>query len=358
MLNISSGSFMASPWRSSDVEVKPFLGEDEKALDFLLEYGEGVVAYVGVSFVNSPGDIINIKRHAERYFFEKYAKERLRQKYGEDASRKTVGDLEADELDRLRADARRCAPHIIAKFETKKACEGDSIDRILDVADGAMVARGDLGLQLDPQEVPARQKRIIRTCNLRGKPVITATQMLDSMENNIEPTRAEASDVFNAIQDGTDAVMLSGETSKGKYPAQAVRMMGQIAEEAEQFYMGRFSGKAYERRLQIVMDESDELSKDTFKRLKASAEKSASEYFVARGERDESLIEAKRWEAEWYREKCNRSRKQKITDRISESACLLSEARDIIADDNAPEGASGASIKRSSPRRPPAGRRA
>lgn len=129
----------------------------------------------------------------------------------------------------------KLAPLLIAKLEKPEAM--NELEAILDVVDGVMVARGDLGVELPPESVPSLQKHIIHAANARAKLVITATQMLESMIQNPLPTRAEASDVANAIFDGTDAVMLSAETASGEYPSEAIAMMSRIVKEAEKHFI-------------------------------------------------------------------------------------------------------------------------
>ena len=163
--------------------------KDLRDLDFGIEQG---VDWVAMSFVRSGGDLAPLRERMKR---------------------------------------RKCDLPIIAKIEKHEAVR--ALDEILAAADGMMVARGDLGVEMPIDRVPGIQKDIIRRCNLVGKPVITATQMLQSMIDNPRPTRAEVTDIANAILDGSDAVMLSGETAVGKYPLRAARMMDRVARQAE-----------------------------------------------------------------------------------------------------------------------------
>lgn len=184
----------------SEVSAPSLTEKDHNDLMFGIEQG---VDYVALSFVRKKEDVLKLK-------------ERL------DALGKNIP--------------------VVSKIENREAI--DDIEELLGVSDVIMVARGDMGVELGNHLVPAVQKRIIGLCNLRGIPVITATQMLESMIKNPTPTRAEASDVANAIWDGTDAVMLSAETASGKYPLEGVKMMGKIICEAEKTPKQRSSLKA------------------------------------------------------------------------------------------------------------------
>lgn len=175
------------------LEIPGFTEKDEVDLEFGLRLGVDAVA---VSFVRTADDILEVRQAARRL-----------------------------------APGRAPLP-IIAKLERPEAL--DNLFEIVHAADGLMVARGDLGVEMSPEVVPIAQKRIIEAANRHGRVVITATQMLDSMINNPRPTRAEASDVANAILDGSDAVMLSGETAAGKYPIQTVEIMDAIICQAEE----------------------------------------------------------------------------------------------------------------------------
>jgi pyruvate kinase len=177
----------------TDLAVKPLTDKDLHDLDWTARQASDV-QFVGLSFARNPEDVAWL---------------------------------------RTELAARKCGAKIVVKIEKPQAVQ--HIDAIVAAADGVMIARGDLGVEMDVQCVPAIQKRVIALCNRTHRPVITATQMLNSMEHSNRPTRAEASDVFNAVLDGTDAVMLSGESAVGEYPVTAVTTMRQICAEAEQY---------------------------------------------------------------------------------------------------------------------------
>lgn len=168
------------------LDVSPLTEKDRRDLEFALHLGIGLVA---LSFVQRPEDIIEAKE--------------------------LIGDR----------------GKLIAKLEKPSAIE--HLYKIVDLTDAIMVARGDLGVEMPPEDVPVLQKRIVRACRYAGKPVVVATQMLDSMIRSPTPTRAEASDVATAVYDGADAVMLSGETAAGDYPVESVKMMEDIIESVE-----------------------------------------------------------------------------------------------------------------------------
>jgi pyruvate kinase len=183
-----------------DLGIGAFTARDRECLKFALENG---VDAVSQSFVASAEDIHEVRRAA-------------------------------------RAAGRN--PFLIAKIE--RAIALDRIDGILGASDGIMVARGDLGVEIPIERIAIEQKRLVHRANQLGKPVITATQMLESMTENARPTRAEATDVANAVIDGTDCVMLSGESAVGRYPVEAVRTLARIAEAAEPYRTGQFFREA------------------------------------------------------------------------------------------------------------------
>jgi len=165
----------------------------EQDIDDILFGIDHKIDFIAQSFVKTPNDVLEVK--------------------------KLLKENDAENI------------HVIAKIESFQAVE--LLDEIIEVSDGVMVARGDLGVQIPIENIPSVQKKIIQKCNLVGKPVITATQMLESMTKNPRPTRAEATDVANAIIDGSDAVMLSGETASGKHPLRAIDIMDKIARKTE-----------------------------------------------------------------------------------------------------------------------------
>ncbi|MFZ3071478.1 MAG: pyruvate kinase [Anaerolineaceae bacterium] len=176
----------------SNLDIPCLTPKDLEDLEFGLSLGVDLVA---ISFVKQAADILTVRETMRRMTHAKFL------------------------------------PPIVAKLERPEAIA--NLDSIIEATDGVMVARGDLGVEMSPAVVPSAQKAIIKAANLRGKFVITATQMLESMINNPRPTRAEAADVANAIFDGTDAVMLSAESAAGKFPVQSVKMMDSIIRESE-----------------------------------------------------------------------------------------------------------------------------
>jgi pyruvate kinase len=195
-----------------------FTKKDKEDLKFLLDMD---VDFIAVSYIRSVQDIVKVRGLIETSY---------------------DGDT---------------PPLIIAKIETE-----DAVDQILDIiseSDGIMVARGDLGVRMDVEDVPILQKRIIHLCNILGKPVITATQMLESMISRPYPTRAEVSDVANAIFDGSDAVMLSGETAIGNYPIETVKIMRKVIEKAEEARVNELKSemkmREWRKRIEAGIDE-------------------------------------------------------------------------------------------------------
>ena len=196
---------LAAP--GSKLTVDPVTAKDRRDLAWGLRHG---VDWVAVSLVRSAADVESLRRRIARA------------------------------VPQTNSSAKR--PRIIAKLETRDAV-GPELPKIIAVADAVMVARGDLALEIDPAEVPFAQKEIIHQANRAGQPVVTATQMLESMLTQPNPTRAEVSDIANAVLDGSDAVMLSEESAIGKYPVEAVRTMRRVVEDAERHQKRHISAR-------------------------------------------------------------------------------------------------------------------
>ena len=184
----------------TDVRIPAVTEYDRKCVDWAIEHQ---LDYLALSFVRRPADLIDLRSYLTE---------------------------------------RHCDVDLIAKIEKPEALS--CIDEIIEACDGLMVARGDLGVEMDLAKVPVIQKELIRECQIAGKPVIVATQMLQSMIDQATPTRAEVSDVANAAFDGADAVMLSGETSVGEYPIEAVTTMAHVLSEAESYMYKRFGASS------------------------------------------------------------------------------------------------------------------
>jgi pyruvate kinase len=294
-----------------DFTIPSFTDEDQRKLNELFDSGafqdDGLWAFVGLSFTQSAADVLRAKKFIEDKIKERGADEEHASWY---------------------------APALIAKIETSKGY--NNREEILTVADGIMVARGDLGVQKDIEEIGTMEKELIKLCNKRGKPVITATQMLLSMVKSLEPTRAEVTDVFNSILDGTDAVMLSEETSTGCYPFHAIRKMVFIAAEAEHFYEKVENGKpdrrAAMRRYLQFLAHAEERIEQMEAHINSKREQLDEEIVPLRQKKMLSDEENERlttlnWQRTSYDKELDKLLKQKprMADCTSQAACVFSE---------------------------------
>ncbi len=227
---------------------------------------EAGVDYVALSFVRDPEDILRVKNLIEK-----------------------VG-----------ADVR-----VIAKIEKPEAIA--KLEQIIEASDGVMVARGDLGVEIPGEEVPIVQKRIVSECNKRDRPVIVATQMLESMMTNLTPNRSEVSDIANAILDGTDAVMLSGETASGRYPVEAIQMMNKIALQAESLLLTQLNmiakpKNAPNRQLDVIGRAAFRITEDMDMRLLiTSSYTGETALFLSKSRTRAMILGATNNEAAWRR---------------------------------------------------------
>ena len=299
-------------FKGIDLDIPTFTGTDRCLLEALIEEDnrdpeeENLLTYVALSFVQTADDVMRASQCIEE----------------------TMASCGVPE-DKLRLKA----PAIISKIETHKGWRNRNL--ILDSTDGVMVARGDLGMNVDIETLPGIQKKLIQLSNKRGKPVITATQMLSSMTSSVVPRRAEASDVFNAIQDGTDAVMLSEETAKGRYPLHAITKMRAIAERAEHYFElhgVRSKSIRFELRRQRILS----FMKDDYDRIGINERRIRESLDLIEHRRgmlnqSDSEFQVMGWRRQLYLEKGSKAEQQEMTNRITESACILGEAASVAA---------------------------
>lgn len=292
--------------------IKAFTSSDRKKLSALFDADfeitrtnkapYPILSHIGISFCQDRDDVLDVLYHV----IERCIKPRLK--------------LRPYNLKNYLVQA----PLLIAKIETEEGVK--HIDRILDFADGAMIARGDLAVEIETADVPRKSKRIISRSNLRGKPVIMATQMLESMKDTIECTRPEATDVFSAVVDNVDALMLSGETSSGKYPAHTIEKMRALAKSAEQYAEKRSrGGRAFMGDAQV---------QEHFHQLERIKVRVANwqrrwidigqEYSLESQTKPKRSDKEYRFIARLCKLKHERLGKQHATDRITHAVCLMS----------------------------------
>lgn len=290
--------------------ISAFTPQDQAKLSALLRLdfensatdtpSDRILSHIGISFCQSRDDARKVLQHVVECL-------------------KPLLRLPGDKLGDYLVEA----PLLIAKIETEEGVK--NLNEILDIADGAMIARGDLAVEIETTDVPRKSKEIINKCNLRGKPVIMATQMLGSMKETIECARPEATDVFDAVVDNVDALMLSGETSSGKYPAHAIEKMRALAKSAESYINDKASEGAvfvddtliqkHFRQLEQIRNRVERWQDRWIKIAQEYSEQSAEEEIT----HEESLFVD-----ELVRLKNQRLRRQHATDRITHAACLMS----------------------------------
>lgn len=293
--------------RGISKEIPAFTDEDKEKLSILLtvdhEGGEPLLSHVGISFCQTREDVRRALFHVVETL-------------------KGVPAYEDKDLDEIFT----YAPLLIAKIETDLGV--NNTEEMLDLADGVMIARGDLALEMETVQLPEVSKNITSHANLRGKPVIIATQMLESMKTNIECSRPEAADVFNAVVDGADALLLSGETSSGRFPAIAIAKMRELALRAETFLSGEIAPD------DLITSYFDRLMESTHrvKDWETRWETVASSYTKMKmSQKRELSQEEYHFIIDVCDIKAKRLRQQNSTDRISHAACTMAADEEVEA---------------------------